>query len=118
MTKGEKIRHLREQKGLTQTELAEIVKTSKQNIYKYETGKITNIPSDMIEKLCAALGVSPSYLMGWGETEKESPAVIGEAVSESSVQWLTSLSQEEFQEVRDYIQYRRSRREDHDAHQG
>lgn len=118
MTKGDRIKQARIEKGITQDELGRLCETSKQNIYKYETGKITNIPSDMIEKLCAALGVSPSYLMGWGETEKESPAVIGEAVSESSVQWLMSLSQEEFHEVRDYIQYRRSRREDHDAHQG
>ena len=97
MTKGDRIKQARIEKGITQDELGRLCETSKQNIYKYETGKITNIPSDMIEKLCDALGV---------------------AVSESSVQWLTSLSQEEFQEVRDYIQYRRSRREDHDAHQG
>ena len=46
MTIGERIKQLREEKSITQTELAVIAKTTKQNIYKYENGIITNITSD------------------------------------------------------------------------
>lgn len=65
MTKGDRIKQLREQKDISQTELAERVGTTKQNIYKYETGVITNIPSDKIEAIAQYFNVSPSYIMGW-----------------------------------------------------
>ena len=48
---GKIIRKFRTDKKLTQTELAEMIGTTKQNIYKYETGIITNIPSDKIEAM-------------------------------------------------------------------
>ena len=65
MARGERIKQLREKFGLTQDELAEKLGTTKQTIYKYETGVITNIPSDKIEEMAALFGVAPSYLMGW-----------------------------------------------------
>ena len=67
MTIGTRIKSLRESKGITQTELAELIGTTKQNIYKYENGIITNIPSDKIELIAQRLSVSPAYLMGWEE---------------------------------------------------
>lgn len=67
MTKGEKIKSLRISKGLSQIELANILNTTKQNIYKYETGIITNIPSDKIEQMARIFKVSPSYIMGWND---------------------------------------------------
>lgn len=70
MTIGEKIKSLRESKGMSQVELAEKVQASKQTIYKYERGIVTNIPSDKIELLAEALGTTPAYLMGWYEEEK------------------------------------------------
>lgn len=65
MAKGERIKALREQFGMTQDELAEKLGTTKQTIFKYETDVITNIPSDKIEKMAELFGVDPSYLMGW-----------------------------------------------------
>ena len=73
MTKGERIKLLREQKGLTQTELAVIAKTTKQNIYKYETGLVTNIPSDKLVLIAEALDSSPAYIMGW-ENQSNMPS--------------------------------------------
>lgn len=77
MTIGNRIKSLRESKGITQTELAELIGTTKQNIYKYENGIITNIPSDKIELIAQRLSVSPAYLMGWEDeqpTEPQEPA--------------------------------------------
>lgn len=71
MTIGNRIKRLREEKGLTQTELADLIGTTKQNIYKYETGIITNIPSDKIELMAEKLSVSPAYIMGWAESGKK-----------------------------------------------
>lgn len=67
---GDRIKQKRESVGMTQPELAALIQSTKQNIYKYESGIITNIPSDKIEAIAAALMVSPAYLMGW---EEEAP---------------------------------------------
>lgn len=65
MTKGERIKHKRELLGISQTDLANQVGISKQTLYKYENDIVTNIPSDVIEKLSAKLEVTPQYIMGW-----------------------------------------------------
>ena len=62
---GKRIKFLRLKAGLSQTELAEKIGVSKQTLYKYENGIITNIPSDKIEAIAAATGYNPSYIMGW-----------------------------------------------------
>lgn len=68
MTIGQRIKALREQKGISQIELAEKIGVSKQNLYKYENGIISNIPSDKIEAAAAALETSPAYIMGWDDS--------------------------------------------------
>lgn len=65
MTKGERIRTKREELGISQTDLANSVGISKQTLYKYENNIVTNIPSDIIEKLANKLLCSPAYIMGW-----------------------------------------------------
>ena len=65
MTIGSRIKELRESNHLTQTELAEKLGTTKQTIYKYENGIITNIPSDKIEIMAKLFDVSPMYIMCW-----------------------------------------------------
>lgn len=65
MTIGERIKQLREERDITQTELANAVGASKQTIYKYEKGIVTNIPSEKIELIATYFSVSPAYLMGW-----------------------------------------------------
>lgn len=67
---GKRIRDARMLKHMTQEDLAKVVGTTKQCIYKYENGIITNIPLNNLEKIAAALGVSPESLTGWsGETD-------------------------------------------------
>lgn len=66
---GDRIKFLRKQHKMSQSELAEKLGTTKQNIYKYENGIVTNIPSDKIESLAQILGTSPSYLMGWDDSK-------------------------------------------------
>ncbi len=68
---GDRIKELREQHGMTQAELAKIVNTTKQNIYKYENGIITNIPADKIQIMANYFNVSPAYIMGWNEEIKK-----------------------------------------------
>lgn len=69
MTLGDKIRIARENAGLTQGELGKRCGTTKQTIYKYEIGKITNIPIDRLEKIADIVGVSTASLLGWEQAD-------------------------------------------------
>lgn len=74
MTKGQRIKELLDRSGMSRTDFAAKIGASKQTVYKYENDIVTNIPSDMIEKICRVLSVSPGYLMGW-EDERGDAAV-------------------------------------------
>lgn len=87
-TLAERIYLLRIANNLTQDELGKIINTSKQTLYKYEKGIITNIPSDKIEKMAHVFGVTPAYLMGW------------ETNNNSSI--LPSLTPHEIQHIKKY----------------
>ncbi|MCR4622635.1 MAG: helix-turn-helix domain-containing protein [Clostridiales bacterium] len=65
MDLGKKIYQLRKEKGLTLEEVGNRVGVGKSTVRKWESGQIANMRRDKIDKLAAALGVSPSYLMGW-----------------------------------------------------
>lgn len=69
--KGKKIHEARKNAGLTLEELGKLVGVSKATIKRYETGEITNIPSDRIEAIAKATGVSESFIMGWEHLKKE-----------------------------------------------
>lgn len=66
----------REQLGITQTALADMIGESKQTIYKYESGVVSNIPSDKIEAIANVLDVSPAWICGW-EQDSEIPVPSG-----------------------------------------
>lgn len=65
MAIGNRIKDMREKRGYSQTDFAEKIGVSKQTLYKYENGIVTNIPSDKIEAIASLCRVSPSYIMGW-----------------------------------------------------
>lgn len=73
MTIGEKIKSAREAAHLTQTELGAACGTTKQTIYKYETGTVTNIPLDRLELIAKAVHVPAAELMGWTKKEADAP---------------------------------------------
>ena len=65
------LKSLRENAGIKQTDAAEKIGVSKQTLYKYENDIITNIPSDVIEKLATLYETSPAYIMGWSPEDTE-----------------------------------------------
>lgn len=65
---GNRIYELRMRLDMTQDQVAREIGTTKQTIYKYENGVVTNIPLDKIEQLSKLFCVSPAYLTGWSDT--------------------------------------------------
>ena len=58
----ERIRVLREAKGLSQKELEDRIGKEANYITRVETGRIEWPPSDVIDKICEVLDVSPNQL--------------------------------------------------------
>ena len=76
---GTKLKTLRENKKLTLDEVAEKVGTTRQTLFKYENGIVTNIPSNKLEDLAGFYGVSPAYLMGWDDRHIRNTSAHGTA---------------------------------------
>ncbi|RRD40386.1 XRE family transcriptional regulator [Leptotrichia sp. OH3620_COT-345] len=70
---GLKILRLRENKKLSQQQLAKKLSVKPQTIYKYENGIIKNIKYETIEKLAKIFNVSPQYLLGLDDEENIVP---------------------------------------------
>ena len=73
---AQRIKELRQKKGLTLEQVADVVGVGKSTVRKWETGMIANMKRDKIADLAKALGTTPAYLMGWNEDEekKDSPS--------------------------------------------
>lgn len=68
ITPGARIKELRTIAGMSQEELGRRVGVQRAAINKYELGSVTNIPLATIEKLAKVFDVSPTYIVGWGDT--------------------------------------------------
>ena len=64
---AQRIKKLRQEKGLTLEQVASVVGVGKSTVRKWETGMIANMRRDKIAALAQALGTTPAYLMGWKE---------------------------------------------------
>ena len=58
-----KIKSLREDKDLTQQDIADILDTTRQQVYKYENG-LQEMTVSRLAKLCRFYGVSADYILG------------------------------------------------------
>lgn len=65
MTVGDRIKHLRKEKGISVEKLAELIGKDRATVYRYESQDIEKMPTSVLEPLAKALGTTPSYLMGW-----------------------------------------------------
>lgn len=70
---AQRIKALRQEKGLTLEQVADVVGVGKSTVRKWETGMIANMKRDKIASLAKALGTTPEYLMGW-EEKNNSPS--------------------------------------------
>ena len=68
MISGREFKALRESKGLTLKEVANVLHVSEQAINKYELEIVRNIPLEKIELMAHLYGVSPSYIMEWDDS--------------------------------------------------
>lgn len=108
MTTGDRVKMLRERKGMTQEELAnKLGYKSKTSVAHIEAGR--DIPRSMVVKLAEILETTPAYLMGW-EDEKTAPEIgDGEPlpIKATKAEWreiLGRMSDENRQRLEDYAE--------------
>ena len=70
---AQRIKALRQEKGLTLEQVADVVGVGKSTVRKWETGMSANMKRDKIASLAKALGTTPEYLMGWEEDRELMP---------------------------------------------
>lgn len=81
MTIGERIKHLRTQRGMSIDELAVKLGKNRTTVYRYENGDIENLPLDALKPLAEIFRTSPAYLMGWSDESDEDAATVGDLIS-------------------------------------
>ena len=79
---AQRIKALRQEKGLTLEQVADVVGVGKSTVRKWETGMIANMKRDKIALLAKALGTTPAYLMGWKENEEKKDSLTELELSE------------------------------------
>lgn len=82
---GEKIKQLRLEHQMTLEDVADYLDVSRATVQRYESGVISGIPSDKIEKLSTLFGVSPGYLMGWVERDAIPYRIKSNDISETEI---------------------------------
>ena len=61
---GKKIKSKRKALNLTQYALAEMVGLTESSISRYEAGQISTMPTSTVRRICDALNLEPSELLG------------------------------------------------------
>lgn len=106
---GNRIRELRERKGLTQEQLAEqLGYKSKSSITHIENGR--SIPRSMVTELSKILDTSSAYIMGWvdenGNPYDDQKNIAPAQKSKDELQnWYDELSGAEKLEMLNYLRY-------------
>jgi transcriptional regulator with XRE-family HTH domain len=62
---NEKIKEMRQRRGLTLLEVADFLGVKEATVQRYESGNIKNIKHETICKLAELFQCDPCYLMGW-----------------------------------------------------
>lgn len=69
MKVGDRIKKRREEIGMSADKLGSLIGVSRSTIYRYESGDIEKLPTDILGPIAKALRVTPAYLMGWDEDD-------------------------------------------------
>jgi repressor LexA len=101
-----KIKELRQAKGLTLEQVATVVGVGKSTVRKWETGMIANMKRDKIASLSKALGVSPSYLLGYTDERTLQPT----KQENELINLILQLTDEETEELSKFVDYLISKR--------
>jgi len=87
MLPSQRLKALIEELEVPYLELEKKTGVPKSTLQRYASGTTKKIPIDIIEAFASALGVSPAYIMGWGDRAETSHTdVLFGALNTSSIE--------------------------------
>jgi transcriptional regulator with XRE-family HTH domain len=98
------IKSLRVAAKMTQGEVAEKIGTTKQTVFKYETGAITNIPLDKVAALATLFNVEPWEILGWDKPEGDAPVNRNTPEDDKIIDLLPMMTEDQKRLVRSVIE--------------
>ncbi len=101
MTVSDRIRAQMKLLDLSYGELAAAAGLTKSAVHRYATGQTDKVPTEALEKLARALGVTPAFLTGWEEERPHTLAAHFEG---------EEFSDEELKEIEDFVRFVKSKR--------
>lgn len=102
-----RMKNRREELNMSYQTLSDKVGISKSTLQRYETGHIKNMPVDKLEDIAKALGVSPSYLMGWDYKNNSSEPTTIAAHFDGA-----DYTEEELNEIRQFAEFVKNRKKE------
>lgn len=112
MTIAQKIKTLRKQAGMTQTELGNLLGVQKNAVSKWECGRVEDIPAGKIKAMAKIFEVQPSYLID--NEAARVPMPTGETVSDEDIKYALfggdgEITEEMYQEVKQFAAFVKAR---------
>ena len=113
MTTAQKIKSLRKQAKLTQTELGEMLGVQKNAVSKWECGRVTDIPAGKIKAMAKIFDVPPSYLID-NDLARVPTSCCKEGISDEEVKFALfggdqEITDEMYQEVLQFAAFVKAR---------
>lgn len=106
---NQRLKSLRQEKKITQEQLAEIIGVERSSIGKYESPNKPVVPSsDIIIKLAEYFNVSVDYLLGREEKPSE---INSDSLSQKIIETFNSLDDEKQKIALEYLEFLASRRD-------
>lgn len=102
MTFGSRLRKLRISAGMTQAQFADMIKLSKTNVSKYETG-VLEPNLDTVVLICKLFSVSADYLLGINN-ESQYPQIQSDERFDKMLECFFHLSEDSQEKVLEYTQ--------------
>ena len=110
---AQRLRELREAKGLSQNEVAKLIGVTRTAYLHYETGRYK--PVRKIKELCNLFNVTSDYILGTDvetvdkkEVDKKKPADLEKFLNQSEIMFdgeVMKLSEEDRQEIRNALEF-------------
>lgn len=102
------IKRLREEKGLTQEQLGELVGVQKAAVQKWESGTTKNLKRHVIKILSDYFEVSPASFVIKSDQEGEIEKIVSEATKREDLKFfftqVAEMSEEDFEKARRVIE--------------
>ena len=103
-----RLKKLRKEKGLTQSDLAKVLNTNQSQYGKYENGK-TNLSIENAKILAEYFGVSIPYLLGYEENSTANKT--NATISTEFVKKLSFISEKKSKLLQEYIELDKKERD-------